>query len=361
MVILILDIGTTTIKGLLVDKKSRRDISSGFVLNSQARFGEDVITRIDFAVKGAKNQETLRLAATGSINLLIKKLLQKTGLKQQDIKEAVIVCNTAMHHLFLGISAECLIRPPYKTSAKSELVVSQKTSGININKNAQVIILPNIGGFVGSDALAFIIASGIYKSKSVKLGVDIGTNGEIILGSSDKILVTSTAAGSAFETWYIKHGSDIIDAAAHMLRKGLMDKTGRMKQGEFVLSKKGAGKIRIKQADIRKMQLAKAAIYAGIKILMRQLGVDKDNISGIFITGTFGNFINAESAIRTGLIPDVAPAKVKFMKNAPATGAKEYALSKSTKERLTSILSRIKRIPMIRKDFQQTFADSMRF
>jgi len=395
MLTLLLDIGTTTVKGLLLNKATRREISSDFILNEQVKFGEDVITRIDFSLKSPKNADKLKFAALKSINGLIKKLTKETPFKSSDIKEAIVVCNTAMHHLFLGLSAESLIRPPYKALEKAEMTIKAKEAGINILQDAPVIILPNIGSFVGSDAIGLIIASNIYDSDSIKLAIDIGTNGEIVLGSSDKILAASTAAGPAFEGGYISCGmpategaiekaritkdgsinltvignvsakgicgSGLIDTVAEMLKRGLMDKTGKMKHPSFVLFKKGNIKIFITQSDVRKLQLAKAAIYAGIKVLMRQLDIEASNISGVLITGSFGNSINAKNAILTGLIPRLSPSKVEFVKDAPIKGAKRYILSKKIQSELTSILSKVKRIPLARKDFQQTYVDSMRF
>jgi len=368
---LILDIGTTTIKALLLDKANRKELCSGFVLNEQVKFGEDIITRIDFSFKNFKNADELKSAALKSINELIGKLIEKVRYKSSDVKEAVIVCNTAMHHLFLGLSVEPLVRPPYKTLQKSKMTMEARALGINIFADAPVTILPNIGGFVGSDAIAFIIASGIYKSSSIKLAIDIGTNGEVILGSSDKILVTSTAAGPAFEGRYISCGmpaikgaiekvnilrndsvklsvignvapkgicgSGLIDAVVGMLKLGFIDNTGKMKEPNFVLYKKGDVKISITQGDIRKMQLAKAAIYAGIKVLMKQLNIDESQIHRALITGSFGNSINSENAISVGLIPKVSPSKVKFIKDAPIKGAIRYILSKKIQRQLTSI------------------------
>ncbi len=395
MLTLLLDIGTTTVKGLLLNKATRREISSDFILNEQVKFGEDVITRIDFSLKSPKNADKLKFAALESINGLIKKLTKETPFKSSDIKEAIVVCNTAMHHLFLGLSAESLIRPPYKVLEKAEMTIKAKEAGINILQDAPVIILPNIGSFVGSDAIGLIIASNIYDSDSIKLAIDIGTNGEIILGSSDKILVTSTAAGPAFEGRCISCGvpategaiekvrimkdgsvksavignispkgicgSGLINTVAEMLKGGLIDKTGKMKHPSFVLFEKGNVKIFITQSDVRKLQLAKAAIYAGIKVLMRQLDIKASNISRVLITGSFGNSINAKNAILTGLIPRLSPSKVEFVKDAPIKGAKRYILSKKIQSELTSILSKVKRIPLARKGFQQTYVDSMSF
>lgn len=392
---LLLDIGTTTIKAILLDKATRREISSDFILNEQVKFGEDVISRIDFSLKSPENEKAIRTAVLNSVNKLIKRLAGDTPFKSSDIKEAVVVCNTAMHHLFLGLSAESLVKPPYKAMQKSEITISAKDAGIKIFPEALIIILPNIGGFVGSDAIGFIIASDMYSSDSIKLATDIGTNGEIMLGSSNKILVTSTAAGPAFEGRYISCGmpaikgaiekvdimkdgsiklsvignitpkgicgSGLIDAAAEMLKQGIMDKTGRMKGNSFILFKKNNVKIYISQSDIRKLQLAKAAIYTGIKVLMRQLDIEVADISKALITGSFGNSINSKSAILTGLIPAVFPQRVEFIKDAPLEGAKRYILSKEIQSELTSILSKIKRIPLIRRDFQEAYADSMSF
>jgi uncharacterized 2Fe-2S/4Fe-4S cluster protein (DUF4445 family) len=392
---LLLDIGTTTIKGLVFDKATAKEISRSFVLNKQSRFGEDVITRIDYSLKSPENLKNLKAAVTKSINELINKLLKNSPYKSPDIKEATVVCNTAMHHLFLGLSAASLVKPPYRALQKSETTLKAKELNIDINQDALVTILPNIGGFVGSDAIGVIIACDIYKSESVKLAIDIGTNGEVILGSSDEILVTSTAAGPAFEAKYISCGmsategaiekvdinkdgsvkfkvigngppkgicgSGLIDLVAEMLKRNIVDSTGRMKQQNFILYKKGKNKIYITQADIRKMQLAKAAIYAAVKVLMRQLGIGIDKISKVYLTGSFGNSINAANAASIGLIPKVSASKAVFIKDAALKGAKMYVSSKEIQSKLTSILSKIKKIQLVRKDFTDIYADSMGF
>lgn len=393
--ILLLDIGTTTIKGLLLDGGTRKEISSDFILNAQVKFGEDVISRIDFSLKSAENQQAVKSAVLKSINELVEKLIKNKSVKLSHIKKAIVVCNTAMHHLFLGLSAKSLIQPPYKALEKSEMTISAENVGINIFPKADITILPNIGGFVGSDAIAFIIASGIYNASAVKLCIDIGTNGEIALGNSDKILVTSTSAGPTFEGRHISCGmpavkgaiekiniqkngtvklsvigggtpkgicgSGLIDAVAEMIKCGLVDRTGKMTKKSFVLFKNSSTKVYISQSDIRKMQLGKAAIYAGIKILMRQLNVEVANISKVFITGSFGNSINVKNFILTGLIPAISPTKVKFIKDAPIEGIKKYALSKKIHSELTSVLSKVKRIPLARRDFQEAYIESMSF
>ena len=394
-VALLLDIGTTTIKGLLLDKARGKEIISGLMLNGQVEFGEDIISRMDFSLKASGNGKILRNAALKSVNALIANLSKNSSIKASSIKEAVVVCNTAMHHLFLGLSVKLLIKPPYKALQKAELTIKAKAAGLKICPEADVTFLPNIGGFVGSDAVAFIIASGIYKTNSIKLAIDLGTNGEILLGNKDKILVTSTAAGPAFEGRHITCGmsaqegaidkvkianngsvkisvtgntspkgicgSGLIDAIAQMLKCGIMDNTGRMRQNEFVLYKKGNKKIYITQSDVRKVQLAKAAIYAGIKVLMRQLNIEADSLSEILITGSFGNSINAQNSIYAGIIPCVSESRVRFVKDAPLLGAEKYISSKQIRSGLTSILSKTKRIPLIRRDFMETYAESMRF
>jgi len=392
---LLLDIGTTTIKGLLLDKAKSKEIISGLILNEQVKYGEDIISRMDFSLKNPGNGRLLQDAVLKSANRLIANLSKSSSVKASGIKEAVVVCNTAMHHLFLGLSVKLLIRPPYKALQKGELTIKAKAAGLKIYPEADVTFLPNIGGFVGSDAVAFIIASGMYKTGPIKLAIDLGTNGEILLGNKDKILVTSTAAGPAFEGRHITCGmsaregaidkvkiadsgvvkisvignvspkgicgSGLIDAIAQMLECGAMDKTGRMKQDKFVLYKKKNKKIYITQSDIRKIQLAKAAIYAGVKVLMKQLNIKQEALSEILITGSFGNSINAKNSIRAGIIPGVLESKVRFIKDAPLLGAEKYTLSKQIRSGLTSILSKAKRVPLIRRDFMETYAESMRF
>jgi uncharacterized 2Fe-2S/4Fe-4S cluster protein (DUF4445 family) len=297
-----------------------------------------------------------------------------------------------MHHLFLGINPASLVKPPYKPANRSAVAVSARRVGLNLGKDCPIMFLPLIGGFVGSDALAVIISSSIYKSKSHKLAIDIGTNGEIVLGNKERIFVASTAAGPAFEARYIKCGmpaiegaiesvkikgsradikvignvspkgvcgSGIIDAVAQMRKQGLIDASGRINVPEFVIYKKGKTKISISQQDIRKLQLAKAAIYAAARILLRKSRLKEKDIKELLITGSFGNTINPESVATIGLIPKINKRNIRFLKNGALGGLRQYLTTPALEGELSSILGKVRHIPLFGRGFVEEFTSSM--
>jgi len=392
--VLIADIGTTTISGAILDRKRSTLVSTDAVLNRQAKFGEDLISRIDCALKSSSNALDLQKAVIGSVNLLLKRLLAKTSLKTKDIESAFFVSNTAVHHLFLGINTSPLITPPYRAAQKSAVVVYADRIGLKLKKNLPVTFLPNIGGFVGSDALAVIIATEIYRSRRISLAVDIGTNGEVILGNQDKILVASTAAGPAFEGRHISCGmpaidgaidrvsltkrgnksfkvigngppkgicgSGLIDLAAGLLKVGIIDSSGRMLNERYNLYGRGK-QIYMTQNDVRKMQIAKAAIYASIRVLVRKYGISQKDIKKIAITGSLGNTIKPENIAAIELIPGATKENLHFIKQGALEGLRLYLTNRSLGKKLTSILSKIRHIPLLGKSFAEEFTSSMGF
>ncbi|MFH1868890.1 MAG: ASKHA domain-containing protein [Candidatus Omnitrophota bacterium] len=390
--ILLIDIGTTTISGAIFDKEKGRVLSSDFILNEQIRYGDDVISRIDHALRKIANAASLQRAVVLSINKLSGKLFSQAKKSHKDIGSAFCVCNTAIHHLFLGIDTAPLITPPYKPSQKSEITIYADRIGLKLEKDCPVTLLPNVEGFVGSDALAVIIASGIYKSRAVKLAIDMGTNGEVVLGSAGRIFAASAAAGPAFEGRHISCGmpaikgaiksiemkggsfkidvigggapkgicgSALIDAASCMLKNGLMNSSGRMNEPEFVFYKKGRTKISVTQQDIRKLQLAKAAIYAAVKILLRKSRISKEEITEVLFTGSFGSVVNTDSIAAIGLVPKIDKRRIRFLEKGALEGLKIYAGSLSLQKKITSILSSIKHIPLLGKGFSEEFTSSM--
>ena len=388
---LIIDIGTTTVSGAIIDIGKSKVLISDSVLNEQIDFGDNVISRIDFTLKKTDNLRVLQSAAFSSINKLLQRLTGAINLKKKDIKEVFCVSNTAMHHLFLGIDASPLITPPYKTTQKGEVVIYAGKTDIKLKNSCPITFLPNIGGFVGSDALAVIFASGIYSSVEHRLVVDIGTNGEIIVGNKQKLFVASTAAGPAFEASHISCGmpakkgaiesikskrggirfkviggglpkgicgSGLIDAVAYMLEAGIISSSGRITNGsEFILYKKGKSKISITQEDIRKVQVAKAAISAAIKTLLKKSG--KYDIKEAVVTGNFGNTLNADSVVNIGIIPKAVRPGTRFLKNGALEGLRLYVTEPSLRDRLDSILGNIKHLPLFGKGFAREFISSL--
>lgn len=390
--ILLLDIGTTTISADIIDSNKNKLLASGSILNSQAAIGDDIISRIEFSLKSRQNAAILQGKVAGSVNRLAKKLCRENNISANRIKKVLCACNSAMHHIFLGLDTSPLITPPYNIKQKTEMSVYSNMIGVNIRKNLKITFLPNMGGFVGSDALCAILSSGIYKARDLCAIIDMGTNGEIVLGNKNKILVASTAAGPAFEARHIKYGmpavqgaisgvkiknktvhldvigkkspkgiagSGLIDACFELYRNSFVDCSGRMRQEEFILYKKGKKKISITQSDIRKIQLAKGAILAGMKVLLRRYKANSDSINKVILTGSFGGCLNAKSVIGIGLVPKMHTSKVRYIEKAVLKGLRLWEREKSIQDNIFSIISKVEHVPLFGKAFGKEFANSL--
>lgn len=406
------DIGTTKVACFLVDLNTGELLYACGAMNPQIPYGEDVMSRISYAMEGEKNLQRLKEAVVDGINRLIDECLSITKIKREHIYELVAVGNTAMHHLFIGIQPLHLGRSPYPPAAAKGYSFPPSAIGTSINRRGRVYILPNIAGFVGADAVACILATGIHKSNDLKLLMDVGTNTEVSLGNAKEIMSCSTASGPAFEGAHIKFGmrastgaiervkiddetyepeistiddakprgicgSGIIDAIAEMLRVGLLDTGGRIQrkntpriregpQGlEYVLAWKEetptkAEDIVITQKDVREIQLAKAAMRAGCEILMKRMGVTKDHISELIIAGAFGSYINPESARIIGMIPEVPVEKIKFVGNAAGSGARMCLKSVEARREAEEIARRVKYIELAAlPEFQVEYMNAM--
>ena len=390
--VLLLDIGTTTISGAILEPGTDKILRYTTAINSQTVYGEDIITRIDFAIKSKANACTLQKAAVSSINSLIKRLIKDSNTKRADIKSVFCVSNTAMHHLFLSVDPKPLITPPYRAACTNAMAASAKELGLYLDDDVDVNLLPNIGGFVGSDALSCIIASNMHKEKKTKLILDIGTNGEVILGNRDKILAASTAAGPAFEGAHIDCGmpavkgaidrfkiskkgpvisvigggppkgicgSGLIDAVANLLEAGIIDMSGKMERSEFTVYKSSRRNIVISQRDVRKIQLAKAAIYTAIRILMAKFNIGPAEIEEVFIAGTFGGAIDPKSVLRIGLIPEVEEGRIAVLKAATIQGLRAYLRDSRMKSNMKKLFCKIRHIPLFGRSFSQEFASAL--
>jgi uncharacterized 2Fe-2S/4Fe-4S cluster protein (DUF4445 family) len=367
------DIGTTKLAVFLVDLADGNLVFADGMMNPQIRFGEDVISRINFASAGPKESAEIQQTIVKGINELIDKGLADTGLLREDLYELVAVGNTAMHHLFLGIEVRSLGLSPYPAGMGRAYDAKAKEMGISINPSGYVHALPNLAGFVGADAIADILASKLHRKEKLTLLMDVGTNTEVMLGNKDGIWSCSTASGPAFEGAHIKCGmraasgslekvkvlpdfevtyktiddakargicgSGIIDAVAEGLKAGVIDTSGRIVlQGhkrvrgegpnrEFVLvfkeeTSSGKDDVVITQDDIREVQKAKAAMYGGYNTLMRLGGFKKGDLNEIIIAGAFGNFIDPESARMLGMIPEIPLEKISFLGNTAGSGAR---------------------------------------
>jgi len=340
---LTVDIGTTTVTAGIIDVASGKELVSLVDFNPQAKFGQDVISRIDYCIKNKAGLGKLHNAITGCVKNMSQRLVKEAGIKGTEIKRRVFVGNAAMEHFFLKIPPGKLAEAPY---------VSGLPRGI-IEAPGKVYFLPVIKSFVGSDLTAGILYVKLLQKSGPSLFVDIGTNGEMALFSNKKLFVTSTAAGPAFEVSDKGLlGSDIINVVASMLADGIIDKSGKLL----------GAKSKITQNDIRRIQVAKAAITAGIKALMSKAGLDFKDLKNLYVSEKFGNLINKDAAIKIGLLPGINKNRIKFIGNSAYKGAVLALCSESAMKKSESIADKAIHLSLFaRKDFQDEFVKNMRF
>jgi len=387
------DVGTTTIVCYLVDLATGKTLASDSALNPQIPYGEDVVSRLAFARLSKENRAKLHSAVVGCISGLISNCCKESGRSVEDVLDVCIVGNTVMHHLALDLPTTYLGVSPFSPVVRKGLDLVAGQIGLRLNPDTPVHALPCLAGYVGADTCGVILASRIYEAEETSMAIDIGTNGEIVLGDSRGLTVCSCAAGPALEGAHIRFGmraaqgaiqrvkieggevrvktigdkppvgiagAGIIDSVAAMLAAGAIGWDGRFKthprvrkrggMKEFVLvkaSETGIGSdIVMTQRDIREVQLAKAAIYTGATTLMDLSGTKPEDISTLYIAGAFGNFIDFESAKRIGLIPDVPLDRLRFIGNGAAAGAKLALLSQSLREVSEHIAEKIRYVEL---------------
>jgi len=416
------DIGTTTVVGYLIDSGSGEELSAVAKTNPQVIHGDDVISRIGFAQQPKGGLEKLQKEIVITLNEIIRETTQKAEIDKSNIYETVIVGNTCMHHLFLGLNPINLAPSPYIPVIKESLSLKVKDiPGLSLNPTANIYMLPNISAFVGADIVAGILSTSMWREDKTVLFVDLGTNGEIVLSSKGELWACSTAVGPAFEGARISSGmraaegaidkvkidnkfiiykviedgkvrgicgSGLIDLIAELLKLGLINKSGKLinredcqpeiseeikkritkeKEGNrFLLAKSDetiAGKpIYLTQKDIREVQLAKAAVYAGIKILLKEVNIPPEDIQEILLAGAFGNFIDKKSATRIGLLPNLPLKKIESVGNAAGRGAEITLCSNKMRELSQEISKKVKYIELSsRPDFQDEFIKAMIF
>ena len=323
------DLGTTTLVAQLVDLRTGDVLAVRSTLNAQARHGADVMSRIEFALQGG--QEELTKLIRDQIGGLIGQLVAP-GRSARPLARVALVGNTVMHHLFCGLSVAPLARHPFESSRLDRCRFAPGELGWRLPAATVVEFLPCLGGFVGSDILAGIVATGLHESAELAALIDLGTNGEIVVGSRARLLCTSTAAGPAFEGARIsmgmraapgaigevrvEHGaivcrtlgggaprglcgSGLVDAVAAGLALGRIAANGRMTAGASLAL---AGAVTLSQGDVRELQLAKGAIAAGLRLLAARLGVSLEDIRRVHLAGAFGNYVSRASARRIGML-----------------------------------------------------------
>lgn len=391
---LAVDLGTTTIAVYLVDLDTGETIASSGIMNPQIGYGEDIISRIEYAVKNPREAGKFRKLVVGELNKLIKRLCKESGASPASILEVVVVGNTAMHHLLLTLPVRQLVLTPFTAAVSMALDIKARDLGLKIAPGAYVYFPPVITGFVGADHVAVLQAIDHRRDGGLTIALDIGTNTEISLINGDEITSTSCASGPAFEGGHIKQGmraakgaierirvtdgeviyqtideappigicgSGVLDALAQMYLAGVIDDGGRFaekfpgvrvegKTPEFVLAEREDenGKIRIAmdQKDVRELQLAKAAIRSGIQLLLEKNGFTEEDIDRIIVAGAFGTYIDLSSAMTVGLLPSLPTDTFKQIGNAAGIGAKMNLLSLSHRKEARDIVSRAKYIEL---------------
>jgi len=357
--VLAFDIGTTTVVAYLLDGKTGAPVSQASCLNPQGTFGADVISRVQYVLDGKTSE--LQQAIVSALGDLIRETAKKAGIKPEQIGLASIVGNTAMHHLLLGIDPRPLITPPYMPNVYEALELPAAQL-LPIAPDGVVRVLPNIAGFVGADTVGCLAATRFDRQEKLTLMIDIGTNGEMVLGDKNRRLACSTAAGPAFEgakiscgmrgavgavdhvrledgqlRWHVIGdgeavglcGSGLLDLVACLLETGDVTERGRMPALEYRL---GDTAVVLTQKDVREVQLAKGAIRAGIELMCEHLGVAVEDIDTVYLAGAFGNYLDPAAACRIGMIPPCLEQKVRPIGNAAGEGAKLCALSKAEYE-----------------------------
>ncbi len=359
------DLGSTSIVGYLLDGKTGERLSVKSMLNPQRQYGADVVMRSNYAMENG--MDILSGCVRRAISGMLREMAAECGRSAEDIVRIAMVGNSCMHHLFLEIPVDSLVLAPYTPKVKEAVAVKASDLQIMVHPEAMVYWLPNIGGFVGADTVGCILSSGLEKKERMTLLVDIGTNGEIVLGNKEGMIACSTAAGPAFEGAritcgmrgsqgaidhvYIRDGqirfhvignqvpvgicgSGLLDAVAVMLDLGLIDESGRMEETCYFTPN-----VFICQKDVRELQLAKAAIAAGIRILLSHKGVAMEDVGEVLLAGAFGNYLNPVSACRIGLLPPELSHCVVPVGNAAGTGAQIAAVNEEEYER-SSVLAR---------------------
>ncbi len=385
------DIGTTTIVGVLVDLVRKKDVAVASCMNPQIAFGDDVLSRIQYIREHGDGLFELQMAVTNSMNGLVQQLMRMASISSSAIYEIVVAGNATMQQVLCGFDPCALGELPFVPVFDTFQRVHATDLGVGINPGADISVYGQIGGFVGGDTLAGMVATRIDTSKKPTLLVDIGTNGEIVLSFDDTIYAASTAAGPAFEGARIGQGmratpgaiekvligedvewnvignmppigicgTGLIDAAAQMLNAGIIDMMGKIIgpdeigiglppriRDRLIVSENGLvdfvlasttesgsdNPVILAQKDVRELQLASGAIRAGINLLLKRAGLSPQDLDTVFLAGAFGNFIRRSSAVRIGLLPPLDPQRIRSVGNAALLGAKIALLSLEERE-----------------------------
>ncbi len=422
---LAVDLGSTTIAAHLCDLKSGEVLASSGIMNPQIRFGEDLMSRVSYAMMNKGGDQEMTRAVRDGMNALFVQISEEAQIDQALIMDAVFVCNPVMHHLFLGIDPFELGQAPFALATSDALALEARDLDLNLHPTARIYLLPCIAGHVGADAAAVALSEAPDKSEDLVLVVDVGTNAEILLGNKDKVLACSSPTGPAFEGAQISSGqraapgaierveinpitkeprfrvigseiwsdedgfeqsiattgitgicgSGIIEVIAEMRLAGLLDASGLIGSAEqtgsvrcvpegrtnaYLLwdgSAEGGPRITVTNPDIRAIQMAKAALYSGARLLMDKIGVD--TVDRVVLAGAFGAHISAKHAMVLGMIPDCQLDKVTSAGNAAGTGARIALLNTNARREIEDTVRQIEKIETaVEPRFQEHFVNA---
>lgn len=413
------DIGTTTVVGILWNLCTWEMVGTMAETNPQGAFGADVISRITFIDGDNEKLHILHEKIIASMNNITAEICRETGVDKDDIYRCSVVGNTTMSHIFAEIHPQSLALAPYIPTFCSPIQEKAADLNIDMNENGNVYLMANIAGHVGSDITAGLLATNIMEEERNHLLIDIGTNGEIVLAGNGKAFTCSTAAGPAFEGASITKGmraasgaiekvvikdgkveiktiddakpigicgSGIIDAVGQLVKTGILEKSGRFckpekmieegypedyvsrlrKTGrtwEFVLYyDEDENDVTITQKDIREVQLAKAAMFTGMEVLLEQMGITAKELDQISIAGAFGSYISIENALNIGLLPDIDKGRIRAIGNAAGVGASMSVLSDKARSNSARYAREIKHVELAAlSDFQEKYIGAMEF
>jgi uncharacterized 2Fe-2S/4Fe-4S cluster protein (DUF4445 family) len=397
------DLGTTTVVATLLDLETGQPKAVQSILNAQQPFGADVISRISAIMMDDGALDTLRTHAHETLQQLTDEVCAEGGVDPAEVYEIVVAGNQTMIQIALGIDPEPLSMAPFTVVARRMPEATAADFGVTVHKRAPAVLFPALGAYVGPDIVAGILATGITLDRRVRLFIDVGTNSEIVLGSSAKTLATAAPAGPAFEAAQIRCGmraadgaiegvkiadgeveltvigdvapvglcgSGLVDAVAELLGAGMLDSSGRFvldasdrfsKIGEenvFHLS----DDVFLSQRDVRELQFAKASIATGWGILCRDLGIEPEEISQVLLGGSFGSYLSAASAVKIGLVPKLPLVRIVSAGNVAGEGAKIAALSVTERAAANAILEEVEYVELSgRADFNDLFIDQLSF
>lgn len=400
------DLGTTTMVLTVFDLEECREVITVVRPNPQIKFGDDVISRIDFSMKEG-GLKKLNSIVVEEINKMIDEAVKSSGIKNQYIYQFVLSGNTVMEHIFLKLPLNSLATIPFNPVARGPFEIEAFRTGLHINPEGVVFIFPVLGGFVGGDTAGLILATAIHRSEKMQIGIDIGTNGEIVIGNKDGIIATSTAAGPAFEggritfgmraqtgalekcwvsdgslKWQVIGGnrlkgicgSGLVDIVSVLKEHKIINDSGRfeefseselkkhMMDGVFVFEPGQENSIYLTQKDIREFQAARAAIRSGMEILMRIKGVKLEEIENVYLAGALGNFANLENLKKIKMLPDFPTEKIIPSGNTSLASTLLFLCNSDLKKELLEIAEKTKTIELSRHpDFQNVFTESLFF